>query len=87
MHAASSRNEHAANNDPSLGEANLTADLCLLVPAGHVQGRGDELHADVVFPESWGSGQVEYLSRRFFIVGLFIMRSQRSSSRQERRIF
>jgi hypothetical protein len=43
----------AANNDTALGEADLFADLGEFVPAGLLQGRGNELGADVALAEGF----------------------------------
>ena len=41
----------AANDDAALGEADLLADLHHFIPARLLNGRGDELGADVAFAE------------------------------------
>ena len=41
----------AADDDPALGEADLLANLGHLIPARLLDGRGDELGADVAFAE------------------------------------
>ena len=45
--------EPAPDDDPALGEADFLADLGELVPAGLLQGRGDELGADVALAEGF----------------------------------
>jgi hypothetical protein len=46
------RHELAAHDDPALGEIDLLQNLHHLVPAGALDGRQDELRADIAFGES-----------------------------------
>lgn len=45
-------NEFSADDDPTLGEGDLFADLGQVIPASLTDGGSDELGADVVFRES-----------------------------------
>ena len=44
--------ELAPDDDLAIGEGEFAADLCLQVPPGRLDGRIDELHADIAFAEA-----------------------------------